>query len=72
MSPKERRNLMRGMKWGELDVRLPPGAATPDYAARRQLYWFRRRTEPSYGNTEHLVAECAYMRCGLVLEEILN
>jgi hypothetical protein len=67
----ELRPLM-GLYGGELDVRLPPGAANADYVAWRQLYWSRRRTETAYGSTEHLVAERAYTRYGLVLEEILD
>jgi hypothetical protein len=55
----ELRPLM-GLYGGEIEVRLPPGAANAEYVGLRQMYWGRRRSESLYGTVEHAVADRAY------------
>ncbi len=61
-----------GLYGGEVDKRLPPGAANPEYLGWRQMYWGRRRAEAPNGSIECAVAEQAYTRYGLILDEILG
>ncbi len=60
-----------GLYGGGVEKRLPPGAANAEYVGWRQMYWGRRRAEAPYGSTEYAVAEQAYTRYGLILDEIL-
>ncbi len=61
-----------GLYGGEIEKRLPPGAANVEYVGWRQMYWGRKRAEASYGSTEYTVADQAYTRYGLILDEILG
>jgi len=61
-----------GLYGGEIEKRLPPGAVNVEYVGWRQMYWGRKRAEASYGSTEYTVAEQAYTRYGLILDEILG
>jgi hypothetical protein len=61
-----------GLYGDEIEKRLPPGAANVEYVGWRQMYWGRKRAEASYGSTEYTVAEQAYTRYGLILDEILG
>jgi hypothetical protein len=61
-----------GLYGGEIEKRLPPGASNVEYVSWRQMYWGRKRAEASYGSTEYAVAEQAYTRYGLILDEILG
>jgi Dynamin family len=61
-----------GLYGGEIEKRLPPGAANAEYVGWRQMYWGRKRAEASYGSTEYAVADQAYTRYGLILDEILG
>jgi GTPase Era involved in 16S rRNA processing len=67
----ELRPLM-GLYGGEVEMRLPPGAANAEYVGWRQMYWGRRRSESLYGTVEHAVADRAYTRYGLLLDGILS
>jgi hypothetical protein len=67
----ELRPLM-GLYGGGVEQRLPPGAANAEYVAWRQMYWRRRSVEAVHGTTEHAVADRAYTRYGLLLDEILD
>ena len=67
----ELRSLL-GLYGGEIEKRLPPGAATAEYVGWRQMYWGRRRSESLYGMVEHAVADRAYTRYGLLLDGILS
>jgi GTPase Era involved in 16S rRNA processing len=67
----ELRPLM-GLYGGEVEVRLPPGAANAEYVGWRQMYWGRRKSESLYGTVEHAVADRAYTRYGLLLDRILS
>jgi hypothetical protein len=61
-----------GLYGGEVEKRLPPGAANTEYVGWRQMYWGRRRAEAPYGSIGYAVAEQAYTRYGLILDEILG
>jgi hypothetical protein len=62
-----------GLYGGEVEKRLPPGATNDaKYVGWRQMYWGRRRSEAAYGTIEHSVADQAYTRYGLILDEILS
>ena len=61
-----------GLYGGEVEKRLPPGAANAVYVGWRQMHWGRRRAEAPYGSIEYTVAEQAYIRYGLILDEILD
>jgi hypothetical protein len=61
-----------GLYGGGVEQRLPPGAANAEYVAWRQMYWRRRSVEAAHGTTEHAVADRAYTRYGLLLDEILD
>ena len=67
----ELRPLM-GLYGGEVEKRLPPGAANAEYVGWRQMYWGRKRAEVPHGTLEHAVADRAYTRYGLILDEILG
>lgn len=67
----ELRPLM-GLYGDEVEKRLPPGAANTEYLGWRQMYWGHRRAEASYGTVEYTVADRAYTRYGLLLDEILD
>ena len=67
----ELRPLM-GLYGGEVEKRLPPGAANTEYVGWRQMYWGRKRIEAPHGTLEHAVADRAYTRYGLILDEILG
>jgi hypothetical protein len=60
-----------GLYGGEVEQRLPPGAANAEYVGWRQMYWGRRRTEAPYGSVQHAVADRAFTRYGLILDELL-
>jgi GTPase SAR1 family protein len=60
-----------GLYGAETETRLPPGAANAKYVGWRQMYWGRRRGETSYGTVQHAVADRAFTRYGLILDEIL-
>jgi hypothetical protein len=59
-----------GLYGDEVAKRLPPGAAT-EYVGWRQMYWGRRRAGTQYGTVQHAVADRAFIRYGLILDEIL-
>jgi hypothetical protein len=61
-----------GLYGGEVEKRLPPGAANAEYVGWRQMYWGRRTAEAEYGTIEYTVADRAYTRYGLLLGEILG
>jgi hypothetical protein len=61
-----------GLYGDVIEKRLPPGAANVEYVGWRQMYWGRKRAEASYGSTEYTVADQAYTRYGLILDEILG
>jgi len=61
-----------GLYGDEVEKRLPPGAANAEYVGWRQMYWGRRRSEAPYGTVEYTVADQAYTRYGLILDEILG
>jgi hypothetical protein len=61
-----------GLYGDEVEKRLPPGAATTEYVGWRQMYWGRRSAETRYGTVQHAVAERAFTRYGLILDEILT
>jgi hypothetical protein len=61
-----------GLYGGEIEKRLPPRAANAEYVGWRQMYWGRRRSEAAYGSVEQMVADQAYTRYGLILDEILG
>ena len=61
-----------GLYGGEVEKRLPPGASNAKYVGWRQMYWGRRRAEAEYDSIEHTVANQAYTRYGLILDEILG
>ena len=61
-----------GLYGGETEKRLPPGAANAEYVGWRQMYWGRKKAEATYGSTEYTVADQAYTRYGLILDEILD
>jgi hypothetical protein len=61
-----------GLYGGEIEKRLPPGAANAEYVGWRQMYWGRRRAEAAYDTVEYTVSDQAYTRYGLILDEILG
>ncbi|MGH3089776.1 MAG: dynamin family protein [Rubrobacteraceae bacterium] len=61
-----------GLYGGEIEKRLTPGAANAEYLGWRQMYWGRRRAEAARDTTEYAVADRAYTRYGLILDEILD
>jgi hypothetical protein len=61
-----------GLHGGEVEKRLPPGAANAEYLGWRQMYWGRRRTEAPHGTIQHAVADRAFTRYGLILDELLG
>jgi hypothetical protein len=61
-----------GLYGGGVEKRLPPGAANTEYVGWRQMYWGRKRAEAPYGTAEYAVADQAYTRYGLILDEILG
>jgi hypothetical protein len=60
-----------GLYGDEVEKRLPPGAATTEYVGWRQMYWGRRSAETRYGTVQRAVADRAFTRYGLILDEIL-
>jgi hypothetical protein len=60
-----------GLYGGGVEQRLPPGAANTEYVGWRQMYWGRRRTEAPSGSVQHAVADRAFTRYGLILDELL-
>jgi hypothetical protein len=60
-----------GLYGGGIEQRLPPGAANTEYVGWRQMYWGRRRTEAASGSVQHAVADRAFTRYGLILDELL-
>jgi hypothetical protein len=60
-----------GLYGDEVEKRLPPGAATTEYVGWRQMYWGRRSAGTRYGTVRHAVAERAFTRYGLILDELL-
>jgi hypothetical protein len=60
-----------GLYGGGVEQRLPPGAANAEYVGWRQMYWGRRRTEAPSGSVQHAVADRAFTRYGLILDELL-
>ena len=61
-----------GLYGGEVEKRLPPGAVNAEYVGWRQMYWGRKMAEAPYGTVEHAVADRAYTRYGLILDELLT
>ena len=61
-----------GLYGAEVEKRLPPGSANTEYVGWRQMHWGRRKAEAPYGTVEHDIADQAYTRYGLILEEILG
>jgi hypothetical protein len=61
-----------GLYGDEVTKRLPPGAATAEYVGWRQMYWGRKRAEAPHETVEYTVADRAYIRYGLILDEILG
>ncbi len=61
-----------GLYGGEVEKRLPPGAANVEYVGWRQMYWGRKSAEAQYGSIKQTVADQAYTRYGLILDEILD
>lgn len=61
-----------GMYGGETAKRVTPGAANPEYVGWRQMYWRRRISDSERGTAEYEVADRAYTRYGLILEEMLK
>jgi hypothetical protein len=61
-----------GLYGDEVEKRLPPGRANVEYVGERQMYWGRRRAETQYGTIKYDVADQAYTRYGLILDEILG
>ena len=61
-----------GLYGSETEKRLPPGYMRVEYVGQQQLYWGRKVAQTPYGTTEYAVAEQAYTRYGLILDEILN
>lgn len=61
-----------GLYGGEIEKRLSPGAANPEYVGWRQMHWGRRRSEAEHDTVEQAVADRAYTRYGLILDGILD
>lgn len=61
-----------GLYGGELGKRIPPGTATPEYLGWRQMYWGRVMAEAAPDTVEYAVADRAYTRYGLILDEVLG
>ncbi len=61
-----------GLYGGEVEKRLPPGAANAEYVGWRQMYWGRKMAEAPHGTVQHALADRAYTRYGLILEELLG
>jgi hypothetical protein len=61
-----------GLYGGEVGKRLPPGAANAEYVGWRQMHWGKVAAESASDTVEHSVAERAYTRYGLILDEILS
>jgi len=57
---------------GEVAKRLPPGAANAEYVGWRQMHWGKVMAESASDTVEHAVADRAYTRYGLILDEILG
>jgi hypothetical protein len=60
-----------GLYGDEVEKRLPPGAANTEYVGWRQMYWGHMRAEARYGTVLRDVADRAFTRYGLILDEIL-
>jgi hypothetical protein len=60
-----------GQYGGELEKRLPPGRVDADYAGQRQRYWKRKREEAPYGSLRYAVADQAFDRLALIIDELL-
>jgi hypothetical protein len=61
-----------GLYGGVVEKRLPLGAANAEYVGWRQMYWGRKRAGASFGSTEYTVADQAYTRYGMILDDILG
>ncbi len=61
-----------GLYGEEVEKRLPPGAVNTEYVGWRQIYWGRKRAEALHGTAEYTVADRAYTRYGLILDEIMG
>ena len=61
-----------GLYGGKVEKRMSPGAGNTEYVGWRQMYWGRRRTEAPHGTIQHAVADRAFTRYGLILDEILS
>ena len=67
----ELRSLL-GLYGGEVEKRLPPGKANAEYIGERQMYWGQKRAQAPHGSIGYSVADQAYSRYGLILDEILG
>lgn len=61
-----------GLYGGEVGKRLQPGAANAEYVGWRQMHWGRVRAESASDTARRAVADRAYTRYGLILDEILG
>ncbi|MBA2692145.1 MAG: hypothetical protein H0U65_06590 [Rubrobacter sp.] len=61
-----------GLYGGEVAKRILPGAANAEYVGWRQMHWARVMAESESGTIEHSVADRAYTRYGLILDEVLD
>ena len=60
-----------GQYGGEVEKRLPPGRMDVVYAGERQRYWKRKRDEAPHGTVQYVVADQAFDRYALILDELL-
>jgi hypothetical protein len=60
-----------GQYGGEVEKRLPPGRVEAGYAGERQRYWKRKRDEAPHGTLQYVVADQAFDRYALILDELL-
>jgi Dynamin family len=72
-SPDELEELrpLLGLYGSGSEKRLPLGKSVDvEYISRRQTYWRVKKMEVPYGNVEYVVADRAFTRYGVILDEI--
>ena len=71
-SEEERTELqpLLGLRGSEVEKRLPPGKADPDFALQRMLQWRGKAEQAPFGSVRRFVAERAYARYGIVYKQL--
>jgi hypothetical protein len=59
-----------GLHGSELEKRVPPGKADPDFASARMRHWRGRVEQTPFGSARRFVTERAYTRYGIIYKQL--